>query len=1259
MTDNILIVGDCHCSTSTIEDVKHAFKSVTRIIKKNKVAVLCFAGDIFDLHGTIKSEAYNFFIRSLKKWLKTFPELKIILDVGNHDFINNSIYCTDQHFLNPFKEWERITVVDKPQEYFIGKNRIAIFPYIPEGRYFEAHNEFLNGSFDFKLFISHQTFKGGRMDNGIPSETSDVWAPNYPLQISGHLHTPHQVSSNLEYIGSLIHCKHSEEGKKRLMLIEFTEEDYEVYEFELEPLEIYETITFNIKEDDLKTLKMGKKIRYILTGGSMGELVSFALQNKKIFGSKVKYQPLEHANTIDFSADDSDPIAELKNLIKDPILEELEPEEAVIGKFKLSPPKRELTLEIDNYIQVKDKIFEIEPGLTAIRGNNGIGKTTLLNAIEWLLYGGNSPDGKSTSVSLYNSDKWKIKRISKPRQLTLEIENNDTYFDGVAQTIIDNTFGSKVLWNTINYLEQKKTCNFFSYTDKEKKEFFSQIFSKSSALRKIYYKIEEREREAKNQVEKLEIEFQNVIELIGEEIEEYPELKVSDLEDLPKPNLSYLQELPEPEIERFQEPSPLYTEDLKIPECPDVSRFNEVLTFKPKDPPEITPWQEPNPLYLDDLKDSEAPDVSHLISLDIPFYEETPKPDLSIWKEIKVPDDYSIDKEISKNEKLEKELKKALKNNEEYAENEMRKSRRKILLEKKKSTTEAEKMLSIKRQLEDMSEIEPNNYSDEEMKLLQRKNDNIVHINNYKNKYQREPEEERIYEIDLEMKYSDAHETQCPSCNSALLALLPRNKSIELVISRGQKPKQKPNDEERQLLLKVDYSLSYPEKSMTLARKEQLKYDLMKEYIPGDYQIFIEEQNAISAELTFLTIKNIELIDVESITNKIKNIKAKIEEMQSWEIIRKENERKRTEKNKVLSHWKEENRKRKEEFESSVINENKRREELRNKILYKWKEECHQIQNERNKRIKNWQEERDKSFRKWENMKKAILKEWKDENILLESRINEENKRRNNEKEKILNDWREEKRRIEREIEMRKEKWQTERKRLLFQWEERKKSIIFEWNKENARRKEETRRLITDWQDTNTFRRNEKIRREKEYTEKCKIIRKHNSKRTKIKESREEQRETLAKLKDYLSICRQLETKYFNQQLEVFNTIFDNVISQIFQGATGKISSTRENKNGSLSERITLEFWIDGIKRTDLKTLSCGQCDLVSLAFQIALISITPAPFKIILLDEPFSQLHKNRLDNLVCILEEYLSDYHCLIVIHDEGILNYSEIIF
>lgn len=1261
MAKKLLIVGDCHCSSKTLKDVEYAFKQITKTIKKFSVDVICLAGDIFDLHANIKSESLNFFIAYMRRWLNKFSDLKIILIVGNHDFINNNIYCTDQHFLNSFKEWERVTVVDYPQEYQIGESRLALFPYIPEGRYFEAHQEYLDGSFDFNLFISHQTFRGGKMDNGIPSETSDVWAPNYPQQISGHLHTPHQVADNLIYIGSLIHCKHSEEGVKRLLLVELDKKELDISEIELKPLEIYETIHFDIRTDDIKTVKQGDKIRYHISGGTAGEMVAYVQQHKKIFKGKVSYETNGTTNKLDFINDAVDPLEELKAAINPKLLGELEISETSQGKYTLPPPSGSLTLIIDDYIQVKNRKIKIKSGLTALRGDNGVGKTSTLNSIEWLLYGGNSPDGNKTSVSLRNGKVWIIKRISKPKQLTLEVDG-ETYFDENAQDIINNTFGSKIIWNTISYLEQKKYCNFFSYSDNDKREFLSQIFHRSGVIRNVYLALAAKAKTSQAKLELAENAYQNLIDLIGEEEEDLPILDLTGLEEIAE---ELMFEVPKPDLPSFPTPHPLYLDDLQEPEKPKLDHLEPLE--KPKDPPR--PKLEP--VYLDDLKNPIRPDTKHCEDLDPPKlktlylddlqeppqpkFEKLDSPDLSLWEEVEIPK-YSIEKAKRKLEKA-REL---LRINQE---NEIKRKRRKTLKCKLKDTTEANRMLKLQEILEELQDVPPQSFTKEEIRELQRQISNEELKELYRRTYQREPNKNRIEELDIAFKFNDALETKCPGCEVELLALVSRKRSIELVISEGQKTSELPDDEERKLLLQINFSLPIPSMSLEEAQKRQKKFDVLQEYIPGDYKSIIEEQLNLQAEIKLLKIEEVEEVTAEDVDN----IQKQLDCFYEYEQIKKENERKKNERQRALKQWEIENQKRhhalveqwektcekireeikerknnweqeKEALLTTWRDENKRRQEERARLLHNWKNQCEKIEEVKNARLTEWQKKNDELTSAWEEEKKQLLAQWK-----------HENKRRQDESKQILNEWKEQCLKIKQEKEKRKQKWKHEKEKLIAEWEERTKELIAKWEQENTRRKKLRRE--------NEHRKIERVRRTEEHQKQVDRITKQNEKRILHQQQRESERNNLAELKDALKICKDLETKYFLQQLDMFNVVFEGVISNIFTGAVGRISPTKENKTGTLSDRITLDIWIGDTRRTDLKTLSAGESDLISLAFQIALISITPTPFKLILLDEPLSQLHKDRIHSVADVLEEYLGIYHCLIVVHDEGVLNDNEI--
>ena len=1260
MNQKLLIVGDCHCASSTLKDVEHAFKYITKVLKQEKINVLCFAGDIFDLHSNIKSEPYNFFIRHLRKWLNRFSELEIVLAVGNHDFINNSIYCTDQHFLNPFKEWQRVKVIDYPQEYLIGSNRIAIFPYIPEGRYFEAHQEFLEGSFDFKLFISHQTFRGGRMDNGIPSETSDIWAPNYPLQISGHLHTPHTVANNLEYIGSLIHCKHSEEGKKRLIMIEFNNGEPEMIDIELEPLEVYETIVFNIAFDDIKKIKQGNKIRYVLTGGTMGELLTFTMQHKNIFKGKVKYEALEQKKTVNLLDDDSDPISELRQLIGSEVIDL---PQVAQGQYILSPPNNKLTLLIENYIQVNNQKLRIKPGLTALRGDNGVGKTTTLNAVQWLLYGGNSPDGKPCKIILQNGKKWVITRISKPRQLTLEIEG-EIYIDEIAQSIINNTFGSKLLWSTISYLEQKKNCNFFAYSDKEKKDFLAQIFSKSSSLREVYYKLVEKEKGIQQQFILTERDYQNLIDIIGIEPEEIEPLDLTGLENIPEDEMI---ELKKPDLPVCSEPPPLYLDDLQEPSEPDLTYLADL------EKPETPPKPELEPVYLSDLQNPIKPEVKELTpptlplkptlnsiytgDLEEPLYEELPQPDLSLWEEVKLP-------KYSTNE-IQKKLNKAERNLQIQNENDRKLQRRQELKAQLKDTSEAEEMFRIQKELEKLHEVIAKNYSTEELKTIHKEIENQELKNLYTAKYQRKPRAKRIIELDLAFKFSDALESQCPHCETDLLALISRNQTLELVVSEGQKKAhEKLDDDERKLLLQIDFTLANPTTTLELAQLQQKKFDLLQKYTPGDYKTFLDEQAALRAELKLIKIEEVEPISSEE----IEVLRQKLNQCYEYDQIQRENERKQIEREKILKQWQQEKEKKLQEWKlacekisqmkqeryerslqiwqmekEQILDEwqkkNKIHQEENAKIIAEWKKSCSEIELLRKERTQQWQQRKNELLATWQRKCDDIINTWKQENLT-----------RAAQRKTLLQEWKERCQKIATERKNRKNAWQKEKEKLIKEWQNEIDQILQNWRKENERRQK-----LRDEQER---RQRERLKRQKEYQKRIEKIEKQNQKRSELQQQLNQQGQELANMKDAVKHCKNLETKYFNKQLEMFNVVFENVISNLFNGAVGRISPTRENKSGDTSDRITLELWIDNVKRVDLKTLSAGEKDLVSIAFQIALISITPTPFKLILMDEPLSQLHKERLHSVVEVLEEYLNQYYCLIVVHDEGVLNENEII-
>lgn len=128
---------------------------------------------------------------------------------------------------------------------------------------------------------------------------------------------------------------------------------------------------------------------------------------------------------------------------------------------------------LKNFRCYQEKTFEINDNLmTLISGSSGGGKTTILNAILFCLYGVGkklqSYNKKSCSVELHIEDLIII-RTKAPNKLTL----NSTYEDDVAQEIINKKFGTS--FDVVSYIQQNIFNSFIIMSPTEKLEFLEKF----------------------------------------------------------------------------------------------------------------------------------------------------------------------------------------------------------------------------------------------------------------------------------------------------------------------------------------------------------------------------------------------------------------------------------------------------------------------------------------------------------------------------------------------------------------------------------------------------------------------------------------------------------------------------------------------------------------------------------------------------------------------------------------------------------------
>jgi predicted phosphodiesterase len=211
----ILCVGDIHIKPTNTHLVDLLEQQILNYIVQHQVSLVILLGDILDtferLHTQTLNRAYQL-VNRIRKWCK------IAILVGNHDYINNQQFLTDQHWMNALKDWNNVCIVDKVIEEQVMNQRILLVPYVPPGRFEEALQTVQNWQ-NVSFIFAHQEFKGCKM-GAIVSSEGDEWNLDYPPVVSGHIHDYQKPQENIYYIGASIQNSFGDQTNPRLLLIE-------------------------------------------------------------------------------------------------------------------------------------------------------------------------------------------------------------------------------------------------------------------------------------------------------------------------------------------------------------------------------------------------------------------------------------------------------------------------------------------------------------------------------------------------------------------------------------------------------------------------------------------------------------------------------------------------------------------------------------------------------------------------------------------------------------------------------------------------------------------------------------------------------------------------------------------------------------------------------------------------------------------------------------------------------------------------------
>jgi len=307
MTLNVLCIGDIHIQTSNTVDIRIFIKKLLDYIEihNEKIDFIILMGDILHTHERLHTIPFNIANELFEK-LSLLKPLYVL--VGNHDYINNSQFLSDNHWMNCFKNKDNIHIIDKVTLYNNNNINIIMSPYVPDGRFIEALNTTLN--FDWKqsnCIFGHQLLDGVKM-GAILTENVEKWEETYPYLISGHIHDKQKVQNNLYYTGSSMQHAFGESYDKTISLVKINTNSNkinieeidlnlpkkQILYYDIEDLDINKSLNENenILKKLIDTIENSKQnnIHYKIT-------ISGSFEQYKVFKTKPVFLKLQQNDT--------------------------------------------------------------------------------------------------------------------------------------------------------------------------------------------------------------------------------------------------------------------------------------------------------------------------------------------------------------------------------------------------------------------------------------------------------------------------------------------------------------------------------------------------------------------------------------------------------------------------------------------------------------------------------------------------------------------------------------------------------------------------------------------------------------------------------------------------------------------------------------------------------------------------------------------------------------------------------------------------
>lgn len=214
---SVLAVGDPHFRLDNLSELSSYIQKIVGLVQREQPTFVVLLGDLLhtheNVHTTVVNKAYTF----IYKLSQCCP---VYVIVGNHDYINNSQFLSDAHWMNAMKMWDNVHIVDRGMVSHTPFGKFIFCPYVFPGRFHEALNIIDEDWQSARAIFCHQEFAGCKM-GAMQSVDGDAWELASPYIVSGHIHDKQLVQENIYYTGSSMQHAFGESHDKTITMCHF------------------------------------------------------------------------------------------------------------------------------------------------------------------------------------------------------------------------------------------------------------------------------------------------------------------------------------------------------------------------------------------------------------------------------------------------------------------------------------------------------------------------------------------------------------------------------------------------------------------------------------------------------------------------------------------------------------------------------------------------------------------------------------------------------------------------------------------------------------------------------------------------------------------------------------------------------------------------------------------------------------------------------------------------------------------------------